>query len=89
MIEIENTGEEIETNSLNITLAIAVPKKAKIKIYPNEVVTSLLVPRDDQGKSDKRSTSVAGMTMAKKLPKAIPKEETPCSLYLITLTLIE
>ena len=32
MIEIENTGEDIETNSLNMTFAIAVPKRAKIKM---------------------------------------------------------
>ena len=55
----ENTGDEIETSSLNITLAIAVPKKARIKIYPNEFVTEESNPIDNQGKSDKKSIKIA------------------------------
>jgi len=73
----ENTGEEIETSSLNITLAIAVPKKARIKIYPNEFVTEESDPIDNQGKSDKKSIKIAGITIAKKFPRAIPRAETP------------
>ena len=40
MIDEENTGEEMATSSLNTTLAMAVPKKAKTKIKPTDEVTA-------------------------------------------------
>ena len=68
---------EIETNSLNITFAKAVPNSDKIKIYPIELLTSeediILV----HGKSTKRRTTNAGITIAIKFPKAIAKAGTP------------
>ena len=88
MIEIEKTGEEIATNSLNITFANAVPNKAKMKIYPSEELTFGEYKVSPHGKLEKNKTKTAGKTIAKKFPEAIPSEEIPFNLYLIIFTLI-
>ena len=48
-----------------------------------------LVKVIDDGHRTASSTKAAGIEIDMKFPKAIPKAETPCSLYLITFTFME
>ena len=89
VMEIEKTGVEIETSSLNITFAKAVPNKERMNMYPKEVLTSEATPTSDQGKSTNKRTPMAGKMIDIKFPKAIAIAGTPWSLYLIKFTLIE
>ena len=89
VMDIEKTGVEIDTNVLNITFAKAVPKKARIKTQPKERVISLFLVSWSNGKSENKSTKAAGIEIDMKFPKAIPKAETPFSLYLIIFTFME
>lgn len=88
-MEIENTGVEIATSSLNITFASAVPKSDRIKIYPNEVVTADELRACSKEKFDSNKIIKAGIQIQIKFPKAIANAEMPCNLYLIKFTLME
>ena len=87
-MEIEKTGDEIATKSLNMTFARAVPKKARIKTYPIEIDTFSPVNTSCKGKFEKINIIVAGNKIAIKFPKAMASADIPSNLYFIRFTFI-
>ena len=87
-MEIEKTGDEIATKSLNMTFARAVPKKARIKTYPIEIDTFFPINTSCKGKFEKINIIVAGNKIAIKFPKAMASADIPSNLYFIRFTFI-
>ena len=74
------------TSSLNTTLAMAVPKKAKTKIKPTDEVTATNCI-SNRKTPESSAIKKAGIPITTKFPKAIHKEVTPTNRYFILLTL--
>ena len=75
-----NTVDAILTNRLNMTLAIAVPKKASVATKPKLVITSVFCRFCSEKKSVKNNIGNAGGKMAIKFPSVMAIAETSESL---------